>query len=160
MGKGGFSWKRATGISAVKTRISRKIGMPFTKSGRQRKVGKVAAGGGCLTSIIIIVLLFILLSSTILLLPGQAFALKATTVKDSIACVSQEALNEMTQFRLAKDKDSFLAYLETGKCIVVGDGHDVTVTESPGMFGTTAAFVYKGVKLWTPRESLRNYRAE
>ena len=39
MNKGGFSWKRALGISAAKSRISRKIGIPLTRSGRQRKAG-------------------------------------------------------------------------------------------------------------------------
>lgn len=39
MNKGGFSWKRFIGISAVKSRISRRIGIPLTRSGRQRKLG-------------------------------------------------------------------------------------------------------------------------
>jgi hypothetical protein len=39
-----FSWKRAMGISAAKGRISRKIGIPLTRSGRQRKFGRMA---GC-----------------------------------------------------------------------------------------------------------------
>jgi hypothetical protein len=37
---GGFSWRRLLGISAFKAKISRKIGVPLTRSGRQRKVGK------------------------------------------------------------------------------------------------------------------------
>jgi len=40
-----FSWKRALGISAAKGKISKKSGIPLTRSGRQRKVGKAA---GCL----------------------------------------------------------------------------------------------------------------
>jgi hypothetical protein len=36
-----FSWKRALGISAAKGRLSRKIGIPFTKSGRERKLGRL-----------------------------------------------------------------------------------------------------------------------
>lgn len=40
-----FSWKRAVGISAAKGKISKKIGVPLTRSGRQRKVGRAA---GCL----------------------------------------------------------------------------------------------------------------
>jgi hypothetical protein len=40
-----FSWKRALGLSAAKGRLSRKIGIPSTRSGRQRKVGRAA---GCL----------------------------------------------------------------------------------------------------------------
>lgn len=39
MNKGGFSWKRFLGISAFKSNISRKIGIPLTRSGRQRKLG-------------------------------------------------------------------------------------------------------------------------
>jgi hypothetical protein len=39
-----FSWKRATGISAMKGRASRRLGIPLTRSGRQRKLGRAA---GC-----------------------------------------------------------------------------------------------------------------
>jgi hypothetical protein len=50
MNKGGFSWKRALGISAAKTRLSRKIGIPLTRSGRQRKIGALM---GCLIPILL-----------------------------------------------------------------------------------------------------------
>ncbi|GIW17881.1 MAG: hypothetical protein KatS3mg064_1038 [Tepidiforma sp.] len=40
-----FSWKRAVGISAAKGRIARKTGIPLTRQGRQRKVGRAA---GCM----------------------------------------------------------------------------------------------------------------
>jgi hypothetical protein len=39
MNFGGFSWKRFVGISAFKSRVSRKIGIPLTASGRHRKLG-------------------------------------------------------------------------------------------------------------------------
>jgi hypothetical protein len=39
MNKGGFSWSRFLGISGIKSHISRKVGIPLTKSGRDRKVG-------------------------------------------------------------------------------------------------------------------------
>ena len=39
MNRGGFSWKRLLGISAIKAKISRKIGIPLTQSGRERKLG-------------------------------------------------------------------------------------------------------------------------
>ena len=43
-----FSWKRALGVSAAKGRISRATGIPLTKSGRQRKIGRLATkGSGC-----------------------------------------------------------------------------------------------------------------
>jgi hypothetical protein len=41
MSFGGFPWKRAVGLSAAKARLSRRIGIPFPKSGRQRKLGKL-----------------------------------------------------------------------------------------------------------------------
>jgi hypothetical protein len=53
MNRGGFSWKRFVGISAAKSRISRSIGIPLTKSGRQRKIGKMVTGGGCLVTMIV-----------------------------------------------------------------------------------------------------------
>lgn len=37
MNRGGFSWKRFWGISALKAKVSRQIGIPLTSSGRQRK---------------------------------------------------------------------------------------------------------------------------
>ena len=48
MNLGGFSWKRLLGVSAAKSRISRSIGIPLTRSGRQQKVGRIVTGGGCL----------------------------------------------------------------------------------------------------------------
>ena len=58
MNKGGFSWKRLTGITKLKQKISRKTGIPFTTSGRQRKIGKIVTGGkGCLIAIFLILLL-------------------------------------------------------------------------------------------------------
>ena len=47
MNLGGFSWKRFVGISAAKARLSRRIGIPLTKSGRERKLGHMLSGGGC-----------------------------------------------------------------------------------------------------------------
>jgi hypothetical protein len=56
MSKFGFSWswKRALGISAAKGRISREIGIPLTRSGRQRKFG---AAAGCVLPAILGLLL-------------------------------------------------------------------------------------------------------
>lgn len=44
MGRKSFSWKRAVGISGAKSRISRKIGIPLTRSGRRKKVKRAT---GC-----------------------------------------------------------------------------------------------------------------
>lgn len=35
-----FSWKRALGITQAKQKFARKTGIPTTKSGLERKVGK------------------------------------------------------------------------------------------------------------------------
>ena len=36
-----FSWKRALGITQAKQKIARQIGIPTTKSGIERKIGKM-----------------------------------------------------------------------------------------------------------------------
>lgn len=54
MNRGGFSWKRLVGISRVKSDISRVIGVPLTKSGRQRKIGRIVTGGGCLLPVLLV----------------------------------------------------------------------------------------------------------
>lgn len=57
MNKGGFSWKRLSGVSHVKSSISRAIGVPLTKSSRQRKIGHMVTGGGCLLPVLLAVAL-------------------------------------------------------------------------------------------------------
>jgi hypothetical protein len=39
-----FSAKRALGVSSAKSKLSKSIGVPLTKQGRQRKVGQLT---GC-----------------------------------------------------------------------------------------------------------------
>lgn len=39
MNRGGFSWRRFFGFSAAQARLSRTIGIPLSRSGRQRKMG-------------------------------------------------------------------------------------------------------------------------
>lgn len=50
-----FSWKRALGVSSAKGRLSRQIGIPLTRSGRQRKIGRMATGGGCCVALLSLV---------------------------------------------------------------------------------------------------------
>ena len=35
-----FSWRRALGISQAQAKLSRQIGLPLSRSGRQKKVGR------------------------------------------------------------------------------------------------------------------------
>lgn len=48
-----FSWKRATGLSSAKSKLSRRIGIPLTRSGRQRKFGK--AMGCCIPAAFLVI---------------------------------------------------------------------------------------------------------
>ena len=57
-----FSWRRATGHSAAKGRLSRRIGIPLTRSGRQRKVGRAM---GCLLPLLVFLLLLAGLAATL-----------------------------------------------------------------------------------------------
>lgn len=43
MAFGGFSWKRATGITKIKRKISKVTGIPTTKSGRKNKRNRTIA---------------------------------------------------------------------------------------------------------------------
>lgn len=64
MNKGGFSWKRLSGVSGAKAKVSRKIGIPLTKSGRNQKIGRTISKGclGVFALIIVpILVLFIVL---------------------------------------------------------------------------------------------------
>ena len=36
-----FSWKRALGVSSTKRKVAKATGIPTTKSGLQKKVGKL-----------------------------------------------------------------------------------------------------------------------
>lgn len=46
-----FSWKRALGISAAKGRFARATGIPTTRSGRQRKMGRLM---GCALPMLVV----------------------------------------------------------------------------------------------------------
>jgi hypothetical protein len=35
-----FSWRRALGVSQAEARLSRRIGVPLTRQGTQRKLGR------------------------------------------------------------------------------------------------------------------------
>lgn len=101
MNKGGFSWKRATGISAAKSRVSRKIGIPLTKSGRQRKLG--AAMGGCLLPILLTLLFVIALSVTVFAkeIPYQFISVEDYIQnKDNIIMVDVRSINSRNRSQL------------------------------------------------------------
>lgn len=45
-----FSWRRALGVSQAQAKLSRQIGIPLSRSGRQRKVGRLT---GCCVPLLI-----------------------------------------------------------------------------------------------------------
>jgi hypothetical protein len=55
MNKGGFSWKRFVGITAAKRRVSRATGIPWSRSGRNQKIGRIVTGGGCLLPLTLLI---------------------------------------------------------------------------------------------------------
>jgi hypothetical protein len=55
-----FSWRRAIGYSAAKGRLSRKIGIPLTRSGRQRRVGRAL---GCVMPIMFLIGILVCLAA-------------------------------------------------------------------------------------------------
>lgn len=89
------------------------------------------------------------------LIPINATALgSATTEGGHIACVKKEWFEDIMSFIVAEDKSSVQAYLDANKCIILKKGLKVTITESPGVFGTKVGFVISGIKLWSVREAL------
>lgn len=65
MNRGGFSWKRLLGISRIKSNISRKTGIPLTKSGREQKIGRMVTKG-CMSVFGIFVLIPVIIFFLIL----------------------------------------------------------------------------------------------
>lgn len=66
-----FSWKRATGLSAAKGKLSRQLGVPLTRQGRQRKAG---AATGCCAPAIVLVLGTAAVAGGLLVTAGAAWA--------------------------------------------------------------------------------------
>lgn len=76
------------------------------------------------------------------------------TVKDHVACLFKNHLDDMMKFAGARDKASFNAYLNQKKCIVLKGNDKVTIMEYPGMFGGHTKFAYHGVNLWTTHDGI------
>ena len=53
MGFGGFSWKRALGITRLKTKLARQTGIPTTREGRRRKVDRATGCGRFLSCVLL-----------------------------------------------------------------------------------------------------------
>lgn len=104
------------------------------------------------------VIVVLVMAVVLLLFAGDSHALRATTVGGHSACFSKTDLKDLIQFAVDKDDASFQAYLRSSKCILLKKGFVVTIVKGPGLIGWSTQFAYNGVKLWTVREALENYR--
>lgn len=95
----------------------------------------------------------LILIIALLVISIPAYALPATSNGGHAACLKKVWLDDLINFIVSKDKDSFQAYIDTKKCVTLKSGLKVTVTESPGMFAGTTGFIFKGTKFWTVREA-------
>ena len=66
MNKGGFSWRRFVGVTAAKRRVSRATGIPWSRSGRNQKIGRLVTGGGCLLPLSLLAVMLGLLLAFVL----------------------------------------------------------------------------------------------
>jgi hypothetical protein len=96
-----FSWKRALGISAFKSRLSRQIGIPLTRSGRQRKVGR--ALGCCVVIAALVAPLALLIT-----LPS-AFGYRSLFPKTSSVKLDESPNQSMKPTAPLQSKSSVLA---------------------------------------------------
>ena len=104
------------------------------------------------------IIYFLIITCSFIILSNPSYAMKATTDAGSVACFSKNDLSDMTQFVASKDQESFKAYIDAKRCIIMNGGLDVTIVDSPGMLGGYSGFVFRGTKMWTTRKGLTNYR--
>lgn len=90
--------------------------------------------------------------------PGNALAMQATTVGNNLACFQESDFDDLVKFTVAKDYESMTAYVKQKRCFMLKEGLTVTVLKSPGMFGGRAQCAFQGVKFWTYREALKDYK--
>lgn len=131
-----FSIRRASGYSAAKGRLSRKIGIPLTRSGRQKKVGKAM---GCVLSIITILFTILILVLTLAIValgqkprkqPTSALSQKRTVHPVFTNAPIDMAASSLNPGFLGADARTLFARLEARER-----------TRQKGEFETSAAFV-------------------
>ncbi|MCE5286968.1 MAG: PDZ domain-containing protein [Pelosinus sp.] len=114
-----FSPKRALGISKAQSKLSRELGIPLSKSGRQRKMG---AAMGCLLPILLTIVLTLLLSSIVAFAATPQVTINDAKKSDVMAAIvpemttngfSVKAINEYS-VTFSQYKDNFWASVFTG----------------------------------------------
>lgn len=94
---------------------------------------------------IFIILIFVLLSA-------NAHAVTAVTKTGYVACISEQYLDDIVQFKRERDRQRGEQYIMSKKCVVPKSGLVVTV-EDTSKEGKTQ-FDYNGFKLWTITDAL------
>lgn len=92
-----------------------------------------------------IILIFVLLSA-------NANAQAATTKAGYLACINEQYLDDIIQFKRERDRQRGEQYITTKKCVVPKKGLEVTVVDT-SVEGKTQ-FDYNGFKLWTITDAL------
>ena len=88
---------------------------------------------------------FLLIASTIFLGFSNS-ALAGRVTLNTVACLTEELHEEVTNYFVKKDYPAIDQLVRAGQCIWLRVGTEVSVI-SPGIF--TATIRYKGVKLFT-----------
>lgn len=94
----------------------------------------------------------LLLGIALMAISTPAMAQQRITQSGHVACLTEEWLDDIVTFSVAKDLDSIQAYLDSQKCIPLKGGLKVTVVDAGFVIHQIA---YKGVKLWVNREAVR-----
>jgi hypothetical protein len=97
---------------------------------------------------IFIILIFVLLSAN----AHAITAIAAVTKTGYVACISEQYLDDIVQFKRERDRQRGEQYIMSKKCVVPKRGLVVTV-EDTSKEGKTQ-FDYNGFKLWTITDAL------
>lgn|GEM_PF-2550427 len=153
--KGGFSWKRALGVTKAKQDFARKTGIPTTKAGRKRKaermVFKAATGGGCLIPSVFVFVLFLTLfigsfsafaqDNIQVVIDGNQLQMEVEPViENGRTLVPLRAIFEALGATIAWDeetetitahKDSITLSIQIGNMTVIKNGESIIYDTSP-----------------------------
>ena len=79
---------------------------------------------------------------------------KPITKGGYVACKNEKWLDDMARFRSVGDRERYEAYINEGKCLILEDGLQVTVTNWPGLLGGKTGFILAEEKFWAVREAI------
>jgi hypothetical protein len=88
----------------------------------------------------------------IALMSANAFAQSATTKANYFACTTEEYLDDIMSFLIAKDMDSADAYINSNKCVILKAGLKTSITDGGW---TRSQFSFRGLKMWTVNEAFK-----